>query len=398
MTRRAALFMLVAATALVAALSTGARLYYLMLISMGMMLVIGLASVILALFTVRATIRCARHTIERGVSVPIIATVRHMSLIPVRLIALKLALPDDAGAPEALELDPLPFIQKDYELEITCPHRGVYPIGVTAMAASDVFGLFRLSRKVENCFFQVEVVPRLRRLPAMALSPGDMEDNRLTRMTEDNASPADVRAWRTGDALKKVHWKLSMRKRELMVRTYEESLKPDTLILIDLSPPTTLKSHALSIEDTVIETAGSIAQAQLTAGYPVRMPLMSAQPTEARGENRAALGAFTQALTHVAFDSPFSFDKLLMLEMRRMQRTGGAVLITPKLNARVADLATQLHHGGMRVTMCYVTDNRREETEQLLSQLTRVGITAYRVDPWGEGLTEAEMIERTTHG
>ena len=58
----------------------------------------------------------------------------------------------------------------------------------------------------------------------------------ISRMTEDAASPSGVRDWIPGDALKKVHWKLTMRKRELMVRTYEESARPDTLLLVDLAP------------------------------------------------------------------------------------------------------------------------------------------------------------------
>ena len=398
MSRLAFGFVLVMLTALIVALSTGAQIYYLLALAMAMMLGVALISVATALFTLRASVRCPRRSVERGQNVPVVATVRHMSLLPVRSIALRLSLPGGADAPDALELTALPFVTRRYELSLAAPHRGTYAIGVTAVSATDVFGLFTFSRRAQKSSFQVEVLPRARRLSAMPLNAGDTAENRLARMTEDNASPADVRGWVQGDALKKVHWKLSMRKRELMVRTYEESARPDTLLLLDLYPLNALKSHALTIEDAVCETAAALARAQLAEGYPVRMPLLSAHPTEVAGEGESALGRFVTALARVAFDSPYPFEQVLMLEMRRLQRTGGAVLITPRLTPRIADLSLQLKRGGMQVTVCWITDNRREEADRLMSRLGEGGLRAYRIDPWGEGLTEEQMIGNEVYG
>ena len=70
-----------------------------------------------------------------------------------------------------------------------------------------------------------------------------------------------------------------MRRREILVRTYEESARPDTLILPDLSPINALKDQALSIEDCVCEICLGAARAQLMANDPVSMPLTSAAPS-----------------------------------------------------------------------------------------------------------------------
>ena len=398
MTRRAFVFVLVLATALVVALSTGAQIYYLVVLAMGMMLLLSLSACLLALFTVKTSIRCPRRSVARGAGVPVVASIRHMGLLPVKSIALKLSIPDDSGSLDALELDALPFRQRNYDVTVPCPHKGIYSIGVTSVSVTDVFALFQFSRKITGSQFQVEVLPRVRRLPPLELSAGDTGDNRITRMTEDNASPSDVRLWQIGDPLKKVHWKLSMRKRELMVRTYEESARPDTLVLLDLYPLGALKSHTLTIEDAVCETAASIVQAQLAAAYPVRMPLMSAQPTEVSADAEAGFGPFLHALTRVQFDSPYPFEKVMMLEMRRMQRTGGTVLITPRHNARIADLAAQMTRGGMRVCVCWVTDNKREEALELSTRLNDMGVKAFRIDPWGDGLTAEQMMRQVQYG
>ena len=394
MTRRALYFILMLLAALLVALSTGAQVYYLLTLSMAMMLLLSVGSALLAILTVRVKIKCPRRSVERGAQVPVIATVSHMSVLPVRSVSLKLSVPDDSEANSALALTALPFQTHRYDLTVVCPHRGLYDIGVERVRASDVFGLFHFSKKIENCQFQIEVIPCTKQVPALKLRSGDTGDNRIVRMTEDNASPSDVRLWRSGDALKKVHWKLSMRKRELMVRTYEESARPDTLVLLDLSSPGSLKSHALTIEDSVCESAGSIVRAQLAAGYPVRMPLLNAQPTEVAGDNEAVFPRFLQALTQVKFDSPYSFEKVLMLEMRRMQRTGGAVLITPRLNARMADVSVQMARSGLSVCVVWITDNRRDDALEMVSRLSLAGVKALRVDPWSAGLTAEQMTKQ----
>ena len=59
----------------------------------------------------------------------------------------------------------------------------------------------------------------------------------MARATEDINSPSDVRTYAPGDPMKKIHWKLSLRKRELLVRRFEEPALPDALVLMDQSAP-----------------------------------------------------------------------------------------------------------------------------------------------------------------
>ncbi|MDO4549459.1 MAG: DUF58 domain-containing protein, partial [Clostridia bacterium] len=315
MTKRAAYFILATVAVLLVALSTGARVYYLLVCAMTMMLVLGVSSALLALLTAKARIKCPRRSVERGASIPVTVTVRHLSVLPVKAITLKLSLPDDAGAVDEIEIGALPFLTQVYDFKITCPHRGIYRVGLERISVTDIFGLVKFERKAERYSFEVEALPLVTQLEPISISSRTIAESQIVRMTEDYASPSDIRSWRSGDALKKVHWKLSMRKRELIVRTYEESARPDTLVLIDLYPVGSFKSHALTTEDAVIETAASIINAQLNADYPVRMPLMCSRPTEISGDSPANMNSFIRELAHVKFDSPYQFEKVIMLEM-----------------------------------------------------------------------------------
>ena len=168
------------------------------------------------------------------------------------------------------------------------------------------------------------------------------------------------------------------------MRTYEESARPDTLIIPDLSEITALKDQQLSVEDCVCESCLGAAKAQLEAGYPVRMPLTSAQPSEIAGQFAADVPAFADALMRVKFDSPYAYEKVLTLMMARMQRTGGAVLATARLTVRVADLAMRMQRSGVRTRLIWVSDEAREESLEMLERLKMEGVQVERVDPWTE--------------
>ena len=204
----------------------------------------------------------------------------------------------------------------------------------------------------------------------------------IARASEDNASPSDVRAWQDGDSLKKVHWKLSMRRREIMVRTYEESARPDTLIIPDLSEITAMKDQQLTMEDAVCEGCLAMAKAQLEAGYPVLMPLTSANPQEIAGRYASDLPAFADALLRVKFDSPFAYEQVLVQMMQRMQRTGGAVLCTTKLTMKTADLAMRMQRSGVQVKLMWISDDPREEAMELIERLKMNSVQVQHIDPW----------------
>jgi len=227
----------------------------------------------------------------------------------------------------------------------------------------------------------------------MLLKNADMGPEFRSTASEDTASPSDVRKWQDGDELKKVHWKLSLRKRELMVRTYEESARPDTLIIPDLQRVTTLRDQQLSIEDCVCEASLDAARAQLKAGYPVRMPLTNAHPGELAGQFEADFPAFADAMLKVTFDSPYDYERVLMLMLGRLQRTGGAVLVTARLTTRIADMALRMQMSGITTRLVWVSDDARDETLTMLERLRMGGVEVQRRDPWTMDAASARSAE-----
>ena len=383
MSTKTVVFLLVALTLLAIALSTGGAIYYLMFWMLMMMMLIALETALATLFTIRVSTASQKNRAVRGETVTIRMNIRRATVLPVGPVELEVSSPADDRSTGRIIVNLPPIREKEYRYAMSCPHRGHYPLGVSRVRVSDVFGLFSFSRKIGQGNTMVSVAPKTEPVPPMAIEPGDMGPQGQVKVSEDMSSPSGVRPWQDGDHLKKVHWKLTMRKRELMVRTYEESARPDTLVLMDVSPVNASRSQVLTIEDTMCDAAASAVLAQMTAGYPVRMPLTSAHPTEIAGQFPGEIGRFLEALTDLKFDSPYSFEQVLTLEMRRIQRTGGVLLVTAKLNTAIADYAIRMRRLGVSVQMNWVAESVTPESQTLKAQLELSGVPVRQISPWG---------------
>ena len=371
-------------TLLAAGLSTGTRVYYLLFFVLLAMLGLGLISVLWTLFTVKIDMKGVRARVNRGDSLMTVFTVRHASLLPVASVRIQVNVPSAFSPMQEISVSTPPLVERSFRHVIQCPHRGIYEAGVTRIAARDIFGFFSISRNPHMKLLRMEVLPKVKNAEEMRLKSVDMGPEFIARASEDNSSPSDVRAWQDGDSLKKVHWKLSMRRREIMVRTYEESARPDTLIIPDLSEITAMKDQQLTMEDCVCESCLAMAKVQLEAGYPVLMPLTSQKPQEISGRYASDLPAFADALLRVKFDSPFAYEQVLLQMTQRMQRTGGAVLCTAKLTMKTADLAMRMQRSGVQVKLVWISDDPRDEAMELVERLKMESVQVERMDPWRE--------------
>lgn len=383
-------YALVTAAMLIAGLSTGTRLYYMIFWALLAMLALGAASAVWTLLTLKFEIKGVRTRVNRGERMVAVFAVRHGCPLPVSAIRVHLNVPSSYAPTQEVNVSCPPFARRTFRQVIQCPHRGVYEAGVTRISVEDVFGLVCLRRKPDAKLVKLEVLPRATEVAPLKLSSVDQGPQYRSRATEDNASPTDVRAWQEGDELKKVHWKLSLRRRELQVRTYEESARPDTLVIPDLAEITALRDQQLTLEDCICEASLSAAQAQLRAGDAVRMPLVGARPREISGQFPADIAAFSEALLRVKFDSPYGYEQVLTLMLGRFQRTGGAVLVTARLTTRVADMALRMQRAGTAVRLVWVSDDDREDSMALIERLKMGGVRAERLDPWRGETPETE--------
>lgn len=345
----------VLAMTLLSALSLGGPVFYLISWVIIGMLAYSLISVLLARQLTRITQGMDALQVERGGRGRLICGLATRNPLPAGPVRLQTSLPD--GRSEVL-LYPGFLGEKQASFNLAFNHVGVWPCGAEVLVFSDIFGLFNLKKTLTTPLPQMLVLPR-----GFAVSPmpfAQMDDGRAlpTRAGEDVTSPEDVRSYREGDPMKRIHWKLSSRMRELVVRRFEIPAPPDTLILMDCTEPVGFEGKPegrLRLRDTLTETALAVAAMQMEAENPVRLPLYGATQSEFQSDRRGSLHLLKEELAYQLFRGGEAFHKVLNLELRRMRRTGATVVITTRLDAAIVEGVKNIRASGPNVRFYLIT-------------------------------------------
>jgi len=366
---RCRLFKPLALTAvlLFTAFSTGSTALLACALLIVCMVVFALVSVRLAVRTLSAEVSLGEKTIRRGDDVRLKVVVTCGCLLPVAPIRVELqAMP--GAEPTRLLLSRDSGRRQKTTATIHAGHVGVSRPGAARCEVSDVFGFFTCMHKPAVTGQELVVLPQTFEVAELTYAPGDNEMETLSRATEDITNPSDVRTYAPGDPMKKIHWKLSLRKRELLVRRFEEPALPDALVLMDCSAPRAeTPAQAADLRDALAETAASLLSMPLD-GHIMRLPLMGTHPVHLFSS--MGLPLVMENLARCDFSETDKFERVLMMEGRRMSRVGCCVVITARLNGAVVQAITQIRRMGPAVRVYLITDD--PESERNLRYVSRL--------------------------
>lgn len=157
---------------------------------------------------------------------------------------------------------------------VSCLHkyRGCYTARLTHIAVYDPLRIIRLSRRLDESMTQI-FLPR--RIPA-----GDVASNTAG---ESSAAPSrllsgekedfsHVRDYHFGDIIQLVHWKLTAKTDEVMIKQYDEMTDRRALILCDYNAQGSGEDE-LRHADCIIETVLSFAMSAVENGVKTAVDL-----------------------------------------------------------------------------------------------------------------------------
>ncbi|MBO5897444.1 MAG: DUF58 domain-containing protein, partial [Clostridia bacterium] len=120
--------------------------------------------------------------------------------------------------------------------EVRFRFRGTYEIGIQCFYVYDFFRIWRVRVDVDE-YHNVLVLPRRCQPDGDgSVARSDMAQTvTQTPFCYDRSEVRDVRDYRPGDPLKDVHWKLSSKSEELLVRDFSGGSSDRTILYCDLS-------------------------------------------------------------------------------------------------------------------------------------------------------------------
>ena len=368
-------------TLLTVALCTGSQLFLLLSILILLILAGAVVAVLWASATLEVEGALSGETVRRGDDVVLSLRVRHRGLIPVAPLLLELS--DPVGNRDR-DVRPknMPHRLQSMKLPIHASHVGVFSVGLHSCTVEDLLGLVQRRIVLRKTAFELVVLPQTFDVEPLKLAPGDPGSELMSRATEDLNAPSDIRSYQPGDAMKKIHWKLSMRKRELVVRKFDEPILQDVLVLMDCSPPPSW-GHARAgadIRDAMLETAASIVTSQTVTDHQIRMPLPGKHPVDV--DKSMGLPIAMDYLARVEFSETDRFERVLSMESSRLRKVGCVVIISARLNIPMVDIMIRMHRAGPNIRLYLVTFAPDDENVlPLIARLREAGLEVSYVTP-----------------
>ena len=207
-----------------------------------------------------------RITAEKNTRFEYFINIKNGSIFPCAPMEMLCELPDiDSGrfTEKRVYASLSPFGQARLAVEGKHLYRGCYSCLIKRMSAVDPLRIIRISKKMKEESAMVFLPRRIELEDFISASVGEQNFSRPNPITSEKEDFSHVRNYRMGDILQMIHWKLTAKQDELMIKQFDSINDKRAIVLCDLVGG---EGDPLLRVDTVIETAIAFVQAALDVG------------------------------------------------------------------------------------------------------------------------------------
>jgi uncharacterized protein (DUF58 family) len=256
-----------------------------------------------------------RHALDkdyclRGENVRYVVRLRNRGIVPLTCAEIKCLFARGLTVlEENFQAALAPLATTGHIAEFSPPHRGLYSLSVESVSVSDPFRLTGLSGRCPGPL-TLTVMPKLIPLSEAWKQRLDPQGAGGLFSQSSDEPAVDNRLYRYGDSPRRIHWNLTARKNELMVRQYESIESRRLLVALDLSAFDAADPAAC--EDTLIESCLSVVRYALER--QIETSLVFAEGRQIRclsGRDSHAFGEIHRAMATVEFNAELPLPHLL---------------------------------------------------------------------------------------
>ena len=231
---------------------------------------------------IRITENLSQDFVPKGYATTLRVFIRNLHFIPIVSAQIDFKVDD-----MCLEVEPstLPFSVKtlgrrNLEIRINGIYRGVYEVGTAHITLHDFLGLFRY-RYVQDKRLMLTITPRILPITDLFIDSVIQESlfSKNLRQSQDYNIVSELRQYQPTDGYKRVHWKASAKRGELISKNFQETEKSATTFFIDNSHENYkgdgARRKALIREDAIMEAVVSVMYYCHGLGHPISVQSLS---------------------------------------------------------------------------------------------------------------------------
>ena len=280
----------------------------------------------------------------------------------------------------------VPFSQKTFKFKFDCKYRGIYKMGIKTLEIRDFFGMFKLTRKVED-MTDIIVFPKIIHLDKFHVISNYNTESNISKKNifEDMSTVSNVREYRMGDSLKKIHWKLTSKMQDFMIKDYNNTSDINCVLLMDAEAMPYTHKDSVVIEDKVIECAVSVIHYFLSKWIKVKLLYCSDKINELEMDSPAEFKQVYSLLAGLNFSGKTGIDKMVELYSVMNITQTSIIVLTSNISYDLYDVVYKTKKNGQDISIIYVSPEnligtKNIDVENIMSSLSSIGISVFTID------------------
>ena len=240
------------------------------------------------------------------------------------------------------------FGKSELSFQISGLYRGVYEVGIEEISLYDLLGLFKFRQKHEKKLM-LTVTPRIFSISAFE---GDSVTKEATVSRnyfqgEDYSGISELRKYRPTDGYKKVHWKASAKRNELISKEFQEAEKCTTLFCVDNIYRGKSREEGLKQEDQLMEAVVSVMSHCCRLGNFVSLYYVNGSPMNFTTD----FAPLYREASSLIFKNEGEFEALLNDYMGKRGDATNLFVFTYNVSQKLILILQQLRGSGSSVVL-----------------------------------------------
>lgn len=369
------------------ALLVGGTMPYFLLYILLLILILPLIHILITLKGLKGSVKVPEKSLFTGDSVEISYSIKNNSIFGIAYLEIqsdiskKLTGIDSPSVALSLKKGGS-FSNRE---TIHLKRRGYYELGEMKVTIRDVFGFYSFTKKISGQT-SLLVYPETINLSTFKITTSQQLGELLIKdsVFQDKSRITSLREYIEGDSVKDIHWRLSAKRDNLIVKDYENRGDTYAIVLVDNYINNFKDDLDRHLEDKAVDASLSVVNYCLSNNIEVKLATQNHKGyLEINGQQKSDLKPFLEILARFKGNGALDFTSFLIPRIETLRKGSTAIIITPNLDKSIGAHGILLKTKNLNPLFIVITDmeNKTGNIDQMIEKkLRQEGIPIYILD------------------
>ena len=373
-------FIILLVLSLIFGLAYGGILFYYIFYSMFFMLIANSIYIAIVNYYVNIEIIFGADYLYAGDKATCTTILKCDVYLPIPYVEIKSTVFETASAEYTGQLVTLTTEENQWiKNEIAFNKRGIYNLGKVDLKIKDVFNVIELKKNIDIKKY-VKVYPKVYEIISLISGGKDIFRDSIDFKgnNEDQFTVKDVRKYRQGDSLKRIHWKLSARYGELYVKNFESISGEEAVVFVDLNKKNNDYDAFGIYEEKVIDIAVSIINMMRKKDIQTKVYVNSKVPREFNILCKEDFNSLLEYFVNQQSDGELDFSEYLQENYYKIHRVNKIVAITCRIDEKVVSNIIGIKSSGYSIALYHSLEEKKDMVLEEELKLNGVDCIGFR--------------------